>query len=275
MCIRDSINAEYGMTLVLHDGEAQPREPMGMVLSEGWNLAVATCSTGMVLILVAWYVWSPEEMREEDGGTAMTRFDEELRELRVLKGTPFDHADPSHEEYFEQLWRCTFETDRTIGMGSPEWCMLGFSPNVEPHTDLRGTGMLGVQNLCYFATKYPGRFRRIVERNAALSVEQSLPVACVGINITSSLNRMVTEEESVYRLVARGGREAQFEELYCSLFSWFDARWERAEMEVIMFNVELEQLLQEVVQLVGKQSWRDLEQMREQADQDFGQSLCT
>lgn len=61
-----------------------------------------------------------------------------------------------------------------------------FKKGTDPATDFRGMGMLGLENLIYFAENYNEQWKKIL----AVQHERSgkdYPVAVAGINVTSTL----------------------------------------------------------------------------------------
>jgi hypothetical protein len=84
-----------------------------------------------------------------------------------------------------KLWTITFPNVKLETRVSEQWKLLGFQ-GTDPATDFRGMGLLGLQNLIYFAENYTDTFRKIVTVQAERK-ERDYPVAVAGINVTQML----------------------------------------------------------------------------------------
>ncbi|KAL3927741.1 MAG: hypothetical protein SGPRY_002683 [Prymnesium sp.] len=71
----------------------------------------------------------------------------------------FDPSLPAHLARLEELWRLSYPNDEYEGLKSDKWCDLGFQRS-EPVPDLRGAGLPGVENLCYFVEHRRAEFVR-------------------------------------------------------------------------------------------------------------------
>eukprot|EP00656_Telonema_subtile_P031868 TRINITY_DN34906_c0_g1_i1.p1 TRINITY_DN34906_c0_g1~~TRINITY_DN34906_c0_g1_i1.p1 ORF type:complete len:140 (-),score=48.41 TRINITY_DN34906_c0_g1_i1:145-564(-) len=117
--------------------------------------------------------------------------------------------------------------------------------------------MLGLIQLGYFARTYQQRFRDIVQWHSAQhSTEHSLPVACVGVNITATVDAML-EDGAVRTVLARHEPvEEAVHELYCCLFCVLHSTWQEEGLCVDQFNHTLESLSQAALaQVRGGGCW--------------------
>lgn len=98
-----------------------------------------------------------------------------------LSQTPFEDI---HVCKLKELWELAFEGVE-FQRQSEAWKEMGFQ-HIDPSSDFRGVGLLGLQNLIFFANKNPLQFEAIIKNS------RSYPFAAAGLNITqyllSSLN---------------------------------------------------------------------------------------
>ncbi|CAM9454218.1 unnamed protein product, partial [Ectocarpus fasciculatus] len=111
----------------------------------------------------------------------------------TLKDTKFDCTAVSHMELLESFWACMRPDVQRVsihagGIASEDWGEVGFQ-GVDPSTDFRGMGLLGLYQLEYFARTRP------TEAQAALANSKHprryYPFAATGINITSFVMDLV------------------------------------------------------------------------------------
>ncbi|KAL1512128.1 hypothetical protein AB1Y20_005396 [Prymnesium parvum] len=74
---------------------------------------------------------------------------------------PFDVSSPAHVQQLEQLWRLAWPHVEYEGLKADRWCEMGFQRS-EPVSDLRGAGLAGVANLCYFLEHRHAEFEEFV-----------------------------------------------------------------------------------------------------------------
>lgn len=107
-------------------------------------------------------------------------------QLRHLAGGAFDREDPTHERALRRFFaavrspseaRQVFES----GVKDPRWKELGFQGD-DPRTDIRGGGILAVQNMCYLAEVYPEETKRMLEEASSGSGEYLFAAACVNVS---------------------------------------------------------------------------------------------
>lgn len=132
------------------------------------------------------------------------------RQLR----TPFAADCLAHRAMLRSLWRCVFpaapvptvhaeedpfvahSSDATLvgfvggehAATSGGWQAVGFSAAHSPQDDLVTTGILALQNVCYFARLFPRRFRAVVEQAVS---QQLYPFVPVAVAVTQLLMNML------------------------------------------------------------------------------------
>ncbi|XP_047235204.1 ELMO domain-containing protein 1 isoform X3 [Girardinichthys multiradiatus] len=70
--------------------------------------------------------------------------------VEKLRREPYDCENAEHENMLMKLWKELRPDTPLTGRISKQWCEIGFQGN-DPKTDFRGMGLLGLQNLLYFA----------------------------------------------------------------------------------------------------------------------------
>ncbi|PWA24405.1 hypothetical protein CCH79_00011885 [Gambusia affinis] len=73
-----------------------------------------------------------------------------MTEVEKLRREPYDSENAEHESMLMKLWKELRPDTPLTGRISKQWCEIGFQGN-DPKTDFRGMGLLGLQNLLYFA----------------------------------------------------------------------------------------------------------------------------
>ena len=79
------------------------------------------------------------------------------------------------------------------GLASEWWPRIGFQGD-DPRRDVRGGGALGLDHLLFLATRYPSVAVPMAAACAA-SRADSLPLAIVGINLTTKLCKMLSVDD--------------------------------------------------------------------------------
>lgn len=93
-------------------------------------------------------------------------------------------------------------------------------------SDFRGMGMLGLDNLLYFAEEFNGAARHVLSHS--MHPKHGYTFAIVGINLTSMAYTLVTKglaKTHLYNLPTNELDLNHFHKLYCYLFYEFDKYW--------------------------------------------------
>lgn len=163
-----------------------------------------------------------------------------LRRVLRAKEVPYDRANPKHEETLLQLWNHIFPSSPLTARVSEQWKILGFQ-GTDPASDFRGMGLLGLNNLVYFAEKYTETFRAIVKRNVDRG-SRDYPAAVAGINITQTLFEMLNVNKPInfngpplpiFRILF--DHPFAFEEMYCTIFQVLDRTWDEMNASYMEF----------------------------------------
>eukprot|EP01113_Clastostelium_recurvatum_P031692 TRINITY_DN3983_c0_g1_i2.p1 TRINITY_DN3983_c0_g1~~TRINITY_DN3983_c0_g1_i2.p1 ORF type:complete len:737 (-),score=209.05 TRINITY_DN3983_c0_g1_i2:84-2294(-) len=158
-----------------------------------------------------------------------------LNEVKARKGVNYDKASPEHEALLMRLWSATFPDVKLEARVSEQWKLIGFQ-GTDPATDFRGMGIVGLENLLYFAENHGEVFRKIVSTNLARK-EREYPVASAGINLSQMLFDLlkVMENESTSSSSSANDHHLfpllfshrfAFEEMYGTAFQVLDYTWD-------------------------------------------------
>lgn len=93
-------------------------------------------------------------------------------------------------------------------------------------SDFRGMGLLGLENLIFFADEYNDTARHALSHS--LHPRHGYTFAIVGINLTSmayNLMKKGTAKTHLYNLTTSNLEVRHFHKLYCYLFYEFDKYW--------------------------------------------------
>lgn len=156
-------------------------------------------------------------------------------QIDCIRKEAYDSANQKHEVLLQQLWDL-LQPDRMLtDRISKDWGDIGFQGD-DPKTDFRGMGLLGLVNLVYFAKEHNSHALQALQHSHHPKYGYSY--AIVGINLTSMAYELMNngllrvhfynnQDDSNFNLL-------HFNEVYCFLFSEFDAFWMRSEPENVM-----------------------------------------
>lgn len=150
------------------------------------------------------------------------RLQSEVESIRQIK---YSSDNPEHEKKLMQLWVVLTNGQHLESRTSSQWTQIGFQGE-DPMTDFRGMGMLGLDQLVYFTTKYTSVARALLSKSH--NPKNGYSFAIVGINMT----------ELVYTFLVKGNLKThfynykqsrptleEFHEIYCYVFYEFDKFW--------------------------------------------------
>ncbi|KAG1669299.1 hypothetical protein FOA52_014860 [Chlamydomonas sp. UWO 241] len=99
------------------------------------------------------------------------------------RGMPYNEQSPAHRGELLRLWQLAF-----LGVPSPESLKddlvkeMGWQ-SADPATDMRGSGLFGLQCLRYMAEAHPGTFARLMRKMDGVRAEYEYPFAASGLNL--------------------------------------------------------------------------------------------
>lgn len=160
-----------------------------------------------------------------------------LHEIEEMRLNQFDSLNNAHEEKLTRLWVALMPKVPLEGRITKQWQDIGFQGD-DPKTDFRGMGMLGLENLLYFAEEYPSAARHV--HLHSIHPIYGYAFAIVGINLTSLLYNLLkdgTAKTHVYNACKSLPSIRVFHQLYSYLFYEFDKFWiESKPKDVMQFN---------------------------------------
>ncbi|XP_028766894.1 ELMO domain-containing protein A [Neltuma alba] len=168
--------------------------------------------------------------------------EERLRNLRHRLEVPFDSFKTEHQDALKQLWTLAYPDRKLPGLISELWKEMGWQ-GADPSTDFRGGGFISLENLIFFAQKYPESFQRLLHKENGIRAEWEYPFAVAGINISFMLAQMLdlqaeipSSSTGIRFLQLLEEDEMAFDNLYCIAFEMMDAQWLAKRASYMEFN---------------------------------------
>ncbi|XP_053603735.1 ELMO domain-containing protein 2 [Plodia interpunctella] len=155
----------------------------------------------------------------------------EVEEIRCIK---FDSNNLEHEEKLLKLWSLLVPNEPLESRVSKQWQDIGFQGD-DPKTDFRGMGLLGLENLLFFATEYPQASSHVLSHSH--HPKYGYTFAIVGINLTSMAYYLLKDGSAkTYMFNAKQHLPNLnlFHRFYCYLFYEFDKMWIESKPQNIM-----------------------------------------
>lgn len=146
-------------------------------------------------------------------------------ECEELRKTPYDADNPEHELLLLKLWNLLMPYEPLDSRVTKQWQEIGFQGD-DPKTDFRGMGILGLENLVYFAQEYPGAATHVLSHST--HPRYGYAFAIVGINLTSMALKLLrdgTAKTHIYNSSKTLPTIRAFHQFYCYLFYEFDGFW--------------------------------------------------
>ncbi|KAG0356358.1 ELMO/CED-12 family-domain-containing protein [Gamsiella multidivaricata] len=144
------------------------------------------------------------------------------REINQRAHTKYDSTNPAHERKLMLLWDLLQPQEKLKSRYTKQWTEIGFQGK-DPATDFRGMGMLGLDDLIYYARYYPQSARHALE--CSHDEKSWYSFAIVGINITAFAVQTLRTRQLQYFLFLNGTDRSIYHELYCYLFHRFNGYW--------------------------------------------------
>uniref|UniRef100_A0A6V7LW16 ELMO domain-containing protein n=1 Tax=Bracon brevicornis TaxID=1563983 RepID=A0A6V7LW16_9HYME len=137
----------------------------------------------------------------------------------------YDSDNPEHELMLLKLWNLLKPTEMLEARVTKQWQDIGFQGD-DPKTDFRGMGLLGLENLIFFAEEYPRAAAHALLHST--HPKYGYAFAIVGINITSMAMRLLkdgTAKTHIYNSSKTLPTIRAFHQFYSYLFYEFDEFW--------------------------------------------------
>ncbi|EZA55699.1 hypothetical protein DMN91_002233 [Ooceraea biroi] len=155
-------------------------------------------------------------------------------ECEDLRKTSYNSDNPEHERRLLKLWDLLMPYEPLDARVTKQWQEIGFQGD-DPKTDFRGMGMLGLENLVYFAQEYPSTATHVLSHSH--HPRYGYAFAIVGINLTSMALRLLRDgsaQTHVYNSSKTLPTIRAFHQFYCYLFYEFDGFWIESRPSNIM-----------------------------------------
>ncbi|KAI9106263.1 ELMO/CED-12 family-domain-containing protein [Phlyctochytrium arcticum] len=151
--------------------------------------------------------------------------------LNVRAANKFDPTNRSHERKLRELWDMMMPNEKLTSRYTDQWVKIGFQGK-DPATDFRGMGMLGLDNLHYYAKYHTKSVQRVLDISNHPTAWFSF--AIVGINLTDFALQLVRTRQLQHFLYSFGTTMTMFNEFYCYMFDEFGKFWAQQPMITIM-----------------------------------------
>ncbi|KAF2885522.1 hypothetical protein ILUMI_20672 [Ignelater luminosus] len=157
-----------------------------------------------------------------------------VAEVESLRKINYDSDNLEHERKLYDLWENLMPFEPLESRVSRQWQDIGFQGD-DPKTDFRGMGLLGLENLLYFATEFKGPASHVLSHSH--HPDYGYAFAIVGINITSMAWQLLKDGDAktyFYNMSKSLPSIRHFHQFYCYLFYEFDRFWIECKPENIM-----------------------------------------
>lgn len=147
------------------------------------------------------------------------------QEIEKLREIPYSAENLEHEEKLLKLWKLLKPEEPLQNRISKQWADIGFQGD-DPKTDFRGMGLLGLENLLYFASNYTDAARHVLSHSNHPNYGYSF--AIVGINLTKMAYHLLKDQVlkvHFYNVIKGSPEINDFHYVYCYLFYEFDKFW--------------------------------------------------
>ncbi|KAI6191989.1 ELMO domain-containing protein [Aphelenchoides bicaudatus] len=164
------------------------------------------------------------------------RGSKKLREqVESCRSTTYDSNNKEHEEKLLQLWTLLKPEEKLTNRKTLQWQSIGFQGDC-PSTDFRGMGMLGLENLIYYAQNYPEECQKLLK----LSENEiyGFPFAIAGITFTALCKQLLFEsylKNHFANALEKPPQIDDFHQVYSRVFTLFGLYWQEVRPENVMF----------------------------------------
>ncbi|KAJ8256779.1 hypothetical protein COCON_G00189310 [Conger conger] len=177
-----------------------------------------------------------------------------LGEVEKLRREPYDSENPEHEDMLLKLWKTLRPDAPLTGRITKQWCEIGFQGS-DPRTDFRGMGLLGLQNLLYFAEHDKSAALQMLQdslqpRHSNMSKAEwekttldkaiGYSFAIVGINITDLVFSLLASgalKTHLYNVAPETPSLTHFQQTFSYLMQEFHKFWvEQDPCDIMEFN---------------------------------------
>ncbi|URD79350.1 ELMO CED-12 family protein [Musa troglodytarum] len=130
------------------------------------------------------------------------------------------------QETLRALWYAAYPGVKLHGLISEQWKEMGWQGK-DPSTDFRGGGFISLENLLFFARRYPKSFQDLLQKQEGNRALCEYPFAVAGVNVTFMLIQMLDLQVE---------NDRAFDILYCIAFKLMDQQWLAMHASYMDFN---------------------------------------
>ena len=159
-----------------------------------------------------------------------------LEAAEKLRCTAFNEM--VHVPLLKELWRIAFGDDCEFERTSERWSRLGFQ-GLDPQTDLRGGGVLALEQFLFFAKSHPGVLREMIRFNDDQITSKTnswFLTAVVSIQFTVQLKTCEHQTFAPHLRILYGNSEG-LNMLHCELMRHFFECWRRDKPHVMEYTI--------------------------------------
>ncbi|KAL6589581.1 ELMO/CED-12 family-domain-containing protein [Neocallimastix sp. 'constans'] len=153
--------------------------------------------------------------------------------LTKMANQAYDSNNQEHEDKLMKLWTLLKGDEVLSSRKSEQWQTIGFQ-GVDPATDFRGMGILGLDQLIYFAQNFNETAKHILDCSHHKYSWYSF--AITGINLTALALELTRGRYLQYYLISHEASIESFNEFYCYLFAEFNNYWFKRPEPVTVMN---------------------------------------
>ncbi len=150
-----------------------------------------------------------------------------MHKLNTIAVTRYDSRNVIHERKLLGLWKLLRPNVILQDRYSFQWQDVGFQGK-DPASDFRGMGILGLDDLYYFAETYPEETQKILPITTSFGI--------TGISMTMYCLRLVRTRQVNWVFYQYGTTLEIYHEIYCYLLVKFNELWCLFERSVMDFQ---------------------------------------
>ncbi|CAL9207328.1 unnamed protein product [Musa hybrid cultivar] len=167
-----------------------------------------------------------------------------LHKLQCRVDVAYESSKKEHQETLRTLWYAAYPGVKLHGLISEQWKEMGWQGK-DPSTDFRGGGFISLENLLFFARRYPKSFQDLLRKQEGNRALCEYPFAVAGINVTFMLIQMLdlqvvaAKPRSIVGAIflnLLSENDWAFDILYCIAFKLMDQQWLAMHASYMDFN---------------------------------------
>jgi len=182
-----------------------------------------------------------------------------LREaVEQRRAIAYDPTNQEHEKKLLKLWKLLKPGEELDARKTLQWQLIGFQGD-DPATDFRGMGILGLENLVFYAQYDAENCKRLLK--IADNEVYGFPFCIAGITFTALCKQLLFEnylKNHFANTLKTAATMDNFNQVYCRIFNLFGDYWETVKPENVMFFNEVKNTFVESLKKYLEKSKADL-----------------